>query len=83
MIGISQFPVMAMKNRHLVEQSTKAGCYCCLKIFDVKEIKDYTDDDKTVICPYCEVDSVVGNMCGFTLDEAILKKAHQFWFEKR
>lgn len=72
-----------MKNRRLVEQSTKAGCYCCLKIFDVSEIKNYTDEDQTVICPYCEVDAVVGNMCGFALDEAILKKAQQYWFTKR
>ena len=83
MTGITQFPTLAIKNRQLVEQSTNAGCFHCLKIFNVSEIKDYTDNDKTVICPLCGVDSVVGDMCGFELSEDILKKAHQFWYSKR
>jgi hypothetical protein len=83
MTGIAQFPILSMKNRKLVEQSTSAGCFHCMKIFDVKEIKEYTDQDKTVICPLCGVDSVVGNMCGFELTEDILKKAHHFWYVKR
>ena len=80
--GITQFPTLALKNRQLVEQSTKAGCFHCLKIFNVSEIKDYTDNEKTIICPSCGIDSVVGDMCGFELSEDILKKARQFWYGK-
>ena len=80
---IAQFPSLAMKNRQLVEQSTNAGCYCCLKIFDSKEIKEYTDEGQTAVCPYCEVDAVVGDMCGFVLNEEILKKAQKYWFAKK
>lgn len=83
MIGIMQFPTLAINNRQLVEQSTKAGCFHCLKIFDVSEIKSYTDNEKTMICPLCGIDSIVGNMCGFELSEEILQKAHQFWYKKR
>jgi hypothetical protein len=83
MVGIAQFPHFAMKNRQLVEQSTNAGCFHCLKIFSKSDIKDYTDDGKTVICPLCGVDSVVGDMCGFPLSEEVLKQAHAFWYAKR
>jgi Zn finger protein HypA/HybF involved in hydrogenase expression len=83
MTGITQFPILAIKNRQIVEQSTKVGCFHCLQIFDAKEISCYTDNDKTVICPKCGVDSVVGDACGFKLTEQILKTAKQFWYEKR
>jgi hypothetical protein len=79
--NIRQFPLLAMKNRRLVEQSTKAGCFHCLKIFNIAEIKEYTDKDTTVICPLCGVDSVVGDMCGFELTEEILQTAHKFWYK--
>ena len=80
---MNQFPQMAMNNRNLIEQSTNAGCFCCVKMFDISEIKEYTDHGKTVICPLCGVDSVVGNMCGFEVNESVLQKAHNFWFKKR
>lgn len=82
-VGISQFATLAINNRRLVEQSDKAGCFHCLKIFSISEIKNYTDNEKTIICPLCGVDSVVGDKCGFELSEEILKNANQFWYKKR
>ena len=83
MTGINEFPLLAMHNRKLVEQSKNAGCFNCLKIFDVKEIKNYTDAEKTVICPFCEIDSVIGDMCGIPLSEETLKRANLFWFKPK
>lgn len=80
---IYQFPQLAMKNRQIVQQSTNAGCFKCLKIFSTKEINQYTDGEQTVLCPYCQTDSVVGDMCGFKLTEDILKTAHDFWYVKK
>lgn len=82
MVGINQFPQLSMKNRRMVEQSTIAGCYHCCKLFPISEIKKYTDEGKTCICPFCDIDSVVGNMCGFELTEETIKKGHDFWFNK-
>ena len=75
MTGIYQFPHLAIKNRQLVSFGTKAGCFHCLKIFESKEINTYTDNNQTALCPYCQVDSVVADNCGFELNEEILKKA--------
>lgn len=82
MIGINQFPTLAIKNRRVVEQSTNAGCFHCLNIFAVKEIKEYTDKDSTVICPHCGIDSVIGDNCGVEISQEILKKANDFWYKK-
>ena len=31
------------------------------RIFDAIEVEDYIDDGKTALCPYCSVDSVIGD----------------------
>ena len=80
---IYQFPTIAMKNKRLIEQSNNAGCFKCIKIFSKSEVKDYTDNNQTVLCPYCGIDSVVGDMCGFELSEEILQKANAFWYTKK
>lgn len=82
MTSVYQFPHFAMKNRQMVFLGTTAGCFSCLKIFNVKEITEFTDNNQTVLCPACKTDSVIGDTCGFTLNEEILKKANQFWYKK-
>lgn len=79
---IYQFPQLAMKNKKLIQQSNNAGCFKCLKIFPTNEVKDYTDNGETVLCPYCGIDSVVGDMCGFNLSVDALKSANAFWYTK-
>ncbi|RTK96635.1 MAG: hypothetical protein EKK64_03360 [Neisseriaceae bacterium] len=82
MIGIFQFPKLAMKNRRLAENSDKVGCYNCCKIFESSLIKEFTDKDQTCLCPFCKNDCIVCNMPGFELDENVLNKANTFWFKK-
>ena len=77
---ITIFPRIAMKNRKMIEQSSLVGCYSCCKIFDSKDVKEYTDRNETALCPHCNVDCLVGNQCGFVLEESILIKARQYWF---
>jgi hypothetical protein len=82
MTTITQFAHLAIKNKNIVSQSIKAGCYHCSKIFDIKEIQNYTDNGQTVICPFCGIDAVIGDMCGVVLTEELLNKANKFWFKK-
>jgi hypothetical protein len=79
MIGIFQFPNLAIKNRRLAENSVKVGCYNCCKIFESSLIKEFTDKDQTCLCPFCKNDCVIG---GFEINEEILNKANAFWFKK-
>lgn len=82
MTSVYQFPHLAMKNRQSVLLGTNAGCFHCLKIFDVKQITEFTDNNQTILCPHCKTDSVIGDACGFTLNADILQKANQFWYKK-
>ena len=79
MIGVAQFPRLAMNNRPAVERSAAAGCFHCCRLFEVAEIKNYTDNGRTCLCPHCGVDSVVG--CP-GIDEETLRRAHRFWYKK-
>ncbi len=60
----------------------KCGCFYCLKIFNPKEIKDWVEDryDKTALCPYCGIDSVIGEYTGFPITYEFLEKMNKYWF---
>jgi hypothetical protein len=55
-------------------QHVRAGCFYCLKTFDVSDIKEYTDKGKTAICPHCHIDSVVGDCGGELPPKEVFKK---------
>ena len=64
-----------------LEKDTKCGCFCCLKIFDPKEITSWIGDpDGTAICPYCGVDAVIGAYTGYPITREFLEKMHRHWF---
>ncbi len=46
-------------NREQLLKASKCGCFYCLKIFNPKEIKKWCDGEKTAICPYCGIDSII------------------------
>ena len=43
------------------------------------EVEDYTDEGETALCPYCGVDSVIGDASGFQLSEGFLQSMHKRW----
>ena len=48
-------------HRKRLLQDRKCGCFYCLKIFAPKEISSWIEDvGGTAICPYCGIDSVIG-----------------------
>jgi hypothetical protein len=51
-------------------------------MFPPQEIKEYTDNGQTSICPHCGVDAVLGDMAGFPISEESLKNAQDYWFKK-
>lgn len=40
--------------------SDYAACFNCLMEFKPEDIKFWCENGKTAICPYCDLDSVVG-----------------------
>jgi len=59
----------------------KCGCFCCTKIFMSDEIKDYIDDKPygTAICPYCDIDSIIGETSGYPITKEFLSSMQRYW----
>lgn len=58
----------------------KCGCFCCLAIFNPNEIDDWIDNNDTAICPYCGIDSIIGEYTGYPITKEFLKQMNEFWF---
>lgn len=77
-----------LSNNHKaqIEKDKLCGCFYCLTIFDPKEIEEWIIDDNpcdrvgTAICPYCGIDSVIGESSGFPITKEFLEKMRDRWF---
>ena len=72
------------RHRRSISFSKKCGCFYCFKIFTPREIKDWIDEDEkgkgqTAICPYCGIDSVIGDY-DVKLNMPLLRKMKKRWF---
>lgn len=70
----------SFKNRGKLEVSTNAGCFYCCRIYPATEIREWTDDGTTPLCPSCGIDSVLGDV-QTELTKSILAQMHDYAFE--
>ena len=68
------------KNRDELLKSAQCGCFYCLAIFCPTEIAEWTDEERTAMCPKCGIDSVIGSASGLPIDSAFLKQMNHQWF---
>ena len=69
-------------NRKQLEQSAICGCFYCGKIFSPLEIEEWIPEKAgTALCPYCGIDSVIGEASGFQITEQLLKEMNQYWVD--
>ena len=71
---------MSFKNRRQVMSSKQVGCYYCGHTCGPEDIKEWTDNGETALCPRCSVDSIVPSSEGVQLSEEMLKRMNQYWF---
>lgn len=70
-----------------LEKDRTCGCFCCLAVFDPSEINEWIeaenlcDERGTAICPYCNVDSIIGESSGFPITQEFLEAMHERWFQ--
>ena len=72
----------SFKNFEEIKRSKKCGCFYCQKIFDADEVVDFaTEDDgqKTALCPYCGIDSVIQDS-NVEITSELLEKMNTEWF---
>ncbi len=68
-------------NKPSLSDDKKCGCFYCLNIFNPSEIKKYIKDNSgTAVCPYCGVDSVIGESSGYHITKEFLKGMYNVWF---
>ena len=69
-------------NRKELSRSGICGCFHCLEIFSSADILRWLDEgDGTALCPYCGIDSVIGESAGFPITREFLSGMRKEWFE--
>lgn len=67
-------------NKKMLENDTICGCFHCLEIFEPNEITQWIDLGSTALCPYCNIDAVIGNSSGYLITKEFLKEMKRHWF---
>lgn len=64
-----------------LQKDKVCGCFYCLKIFSPDEIESYLEEkDGTALCPYCDIDSVIGESSGYPITYDFLQQMNEYWF---
>lgn len=73
----------SFNNMDNLKASQKCGCFYCLSIFRSDEIEEYIDDKPygTAVCPYCDIDSVIGENSGYLITKEFLESMKKYWFD--
>jgi len=68
-------------NREALSNDRKCGCFHCLSIFHPCEVKKWIRDTSgTALCPYCGIDSVIGESSGYPVTKEFLTEMREYWF---
>ncbi|HEY3049624.1 MAG TPA: cytoplasmic protein [Polaromonas sp.] len=79
-------------HRQEILTSRGCGCFHCLQVFAPTKIADWVDWPEgtpaevelnlgtTALCPYCGIDSVIGDTSGYPVTPEFLAKMQQHWF---
>lgn len=62
----------------MIDPEQNCQCYFCLKTFKFKEIREWTDEGETPICPKCGVDAVILEHIGMIKLKALHKEGFDF-----
>lgn len=57
------------------------GCFYCLSIFSPTEIVVWVPDiNGTALCPYCGIDSIIGESSGYPISSVFLRGMYRKFF---
>ncbi len=73
---------LSVSNRADIEKSENCGCFHCLRTFRSEEVKEWCDPHGvTALCPFCGIDSVLGDAQDIDLTPEMLRNMHSRYFE--
>lgn len=68
-------------NKESLRGDSVCGCFYCLEIYSPTEITEWIEDTKgTALCPYCGIDSVIGESSGYPITKEFLGEMQKHWF---
>ena len=71
------------KHKDKLQKDSACGCFYCLSIFSASEIDNWLNEGSgTAICPYCGIDSIIGESSGFPITKEFMEKMNKYWFGK-
>lgn len=70
----------SFNHKRYLKRDKVCGCFYCLKIFSPNKIEDWIDRYGTALCPFCGIDSVIGQSSGYPITKKFLEKMHMAWF---
>ncbi len=69
-----------IRNREELEKSKFIFCLSCRTVVHPSDITEFVDKGKTALCPYCDVDALIGDACGIKLTDKLLTDLHYKYF---
>ena len=67
-------------HRKQLMNDSLCGCFYCLEVFSPSEIIAWVDRYSTAICPYCNIDSIIGESSGYSINRTFLTRMNEYWF---
>ena len=67
-------------HRAQIDASSLCGCFCCLSTFQPAKIETWIYDETMALCPFCEIDAVIGDASGYPITKEFLSEMCEFWF---
>lgn len=76
---------LCINNKPALDKVAVCGCFYCLSIYKPSEIEEWlfaepADTLGTALCPYCGIDSVLSESCGYPITRDFLAKMEKYWF---
>jgi len=81
MTDIIEAHKQSTNNKNNLLKSKLCGCFYCLKFFNPTEITEWIDNDKTALCPYCDIDSIMPENVGYPITLEFLSEMKNHWFK--
>lgn len=69
-------------NKDSILRSTQCGCFNCCRIMKPSSViyQKEANGQKTGVCPYCYIDSVIGDASGYPITKEFLEAMQERWF---
>ena len=70
----------SVSNRVAINKSGWCGCFSCCQVYPAEEVQDWTDKGETALCPKCNIDSIIGDASGLSLNMQLLRQMQRQFF---